>query len=159
MVAASDPEIAAIVLMAGDGKRGDLISMDQVSEGLDRVPGITPEIKSQKLAEEQEVIHAVQTGGDLSKYPPEVRLPWVKEFWTYDPLPTIRKVRQPILIMQGALDRQVTAEQAGMLEKAAREGGNKDVTVQTFPTLNHLFLPAKSGAASEYPTLEQKAIG
>src|SRR5437763_7407135 len=33
MVAASDPEIAAIVLMAGDGKRGDLISMDQVSEG------------------------------------------------------------------------------------------------------------------------------
>ena len=159
MVAASDPEIAAIVLMAGDGKRGDLISMDQVSEGLDQVPGITPEIKSQKLAEEQEVIHAVQTGGDLSKYPPEVRLPWVKEFWTYDPLTTIRKVRQPILILQGALDQQIRAEQAGMLEQAAREAGNKDVTKQIFPNLNHLFLPAKTGSFSEYSTLETNVIG
>ena len=159
MVAASDPQIAAIVSMAGDGKRGDLISMDQVSEGLDRVPGITPEIKSQKLAEEREVIHAVQTGGDLSKYPPEARLPWVKEFWTYDPLTTIRKVRQPILILQGALDQQIRAEQAGMLEQAAREAGNKDVTKQVFPNLNHLFLPAKTGSFSEYSTLATSVIG
>jgi fermentation-respiration switch protein FrsA (DUF1100 family) len=101
----------------------------------------------------------VQSGGDLSKYPAQVRLPWVKEFWTYDPLVTIGKVRQPILIMQGALDRQITAEQASMLEKAARGSGNKDVTLRLFPNLNHLFLPAKTGAFSEYPTLETKTIG
>jgi len=159
MVAASDPEIAAIVLMAGDGKRGDLISMEQVTEALDSMPGITPELKKQKLAEEQDAINAVQTGGDLSKYPPQVRLPWLKEFWTYDPLTTIRKVRQPILILQGALDQQIRAEQAGMLEQAAREGGNKDVTKQVFPNLNHLFLPAKTGSFSEYSTLATNVIG
>ncbi len=159
MIAASDQQIAAIVLMAGTAKTGAQISTDQVNDALEHMPNLSAEEKEKKRAEQQEIIHAVQTGGDLSKYPPQVRLPWVKEFWTYDPLPTIRKVQQPILIMQGALDHQVTAEQAGMLEKAAREGGNKDVTVETFPTLNHLFLPAKTGAISEYPTLEQKTIG
>lgn len=159
MIAASDPQIAAIVLLAGTAKTGAQISTDQLNDALDRMPDMSAEEKEKQRAQQQEIIHAVETGGDLSKYPAQVRLPWVKEFWTYDPLPTIRRVRQPILIMQGALDRQVTAEQAGMLEKAAREGGNKDVTVQTFPNLNHLFLPAKTGAFSEYPTLEQKTIG
>ncbi len=159
MVAANDAQIGAIVLLAGSGKRGDQISMEQLTYVLDTTPGVTPELRKQKLAEEQEMITAVQTGGDLSKYPAQVRLPWTKEFWTYHPLATIRKVRQPILILQGALDRQITVEQADMLEKAAREAGNKDVTKQIFPNLNHLFLPAKTGAFEEYSKLETSAIG
>jgi len=159
MVAATDAQIAAIVLMAGSGKSGAQISMEQLTYILDTTPGVTPELRKQKLAEQQEIMTAVQTGGDLSKYPAEVRLPWTKEFWTYDPLTTIRKVRQPILILQGARDRQITAEQAGLLEQAAREGGNKDVTRQIFPNLNHLFLPAKTGSVSEYATLETQLVG
>lgn len=159
MVAAGDPQIAAIVLMAGDGKRGDEISMEQLLDALDGSPGVTPEIRAQQIAQEKEIINAVQTGADLSKYPAQARLPWMKEFWTYDPQVTIRKVRQPILILQGALDRQIKAEQASMLEKAAREGGNKDVTLKLFPNLNHLFLPAKTGAVSEYSSLETKVLG
>jgi len=159
MVAANDSQIAAIVLLAGSGKRGDQISMEQLTVVLDTTPGVTPELKKQKLAEEQEMITAVQTGGDLSKYPSQVSLPWTKEFWTYDPLTMIRKVRQPILILQGALDRQITAEQADLLEKAAREAGNKAVTKQIFPNLNHLFLTAKTGGIDEYSKLETSAIG
>lgn len=159
MLAASDPQLAAIVLMAGTAKTGAQISTDQLNDVLERTPGMTAEEKEKQRAQQQEIIHAVTTGADLSKYPEQVRLPWIKEFWTYDPLPTVRKVRQPILIMQGALDRQVTAEQAGMLEQAARGAGNKDVTVRLFQNLNHLFLPAKTGAFNEYSTLEQKTIG
>jgi dienelactone hydrolase len=159
MVAATDPQIAAIVLLAGSGKRGDQISMDQVNDILERDATMTAEEKNKRRGEQQEMIRAVVTGGDLSKYPAQALPPWFKEFWTYDPLPTIRKVRQPVLIMQGALDRQITAEQAGMLEQAARGAGNKDVTVRLFPTLNHLFLLAKTGAFSEYSTLETNIVG
>jgi len=158
MVASNDPQIAAIVLMAGSAKRGDQISMDQMGELLDKTPGMTPEIKAQKLAEEQEAIKAVQTGADLSKYPAQVKLPWTKEFWTYDPLPAIRKVRTPILILQGGVDHQITPEQASMLETAAREGGNQDVTKRIFPGLNHLFLPAATGSLTEYPSLTVTTI-
>jgi dienelactone hydrolase len=158
-VAATDSEIAAIVLMAGSGKRGDQISIDQLNDMLERNTSLTEEMKNKQRAAQLETIRAVTTGGDLSKYPEQVRLPWVKEFWTYDPLPTIRKVRQPILILQGELDRQITAEQAQMLHQAARDAGNKDVSLRLFPTLNHLFLPAKTGAFSEYSKLETSIVG
>jgi dipeptidyl aminopeptidase/acylaminoacyl peptidase len=158
MVAAGDAQIAAIVLMAGPGKRGDQISMDQMNDALERAPNLTAEQKEQQRTQQLEIIHAVQSGGDLSKYPPQVRLPWVKEFWTYNPLETIRKVHQPILILQGAIDRQITAEQTPMIEQAAHTAGNKDVTVHVFPNLNHLFLPAKTGAFDEYTHLETTVI-
>jgi dipeptidyl aminopeptidase/acylaminoacyl peptidase len=159
MVAADDTQIAAIVLMAGSARRGDQISIEQLNEALGRDTTMTAEEKNKQRAQQQEIINAVRTGGDLSKYPAQVRLPWIKEFWTYDPLPTIRRVRQPVLILHGALDRQVTVEQAGMLEQAARAAGNHDVTVRLFPTLNHLFLPARTGAFSEYSTLSTSTVG
>ena len=158
-VAATDAQIAAIVLMAGSGKRGDQISIDQLNDVLERQTSMTAEQKNQQRAMQLEIIRAVTTGGDLSKYPEQVRLPWVKEFWTYDPLVSIRKVRQPILILQGALDRQITVEHAGKLEQAARAAGNKDVSVRVFPNLNHLFLTAKTGAFSEYTSLETSVVG
>jgi dipeptidyl aminopeptidase/acylaminoacyl peptidase len=73
----------------------------------------------------------------------------------YDPSVTAQRVRQPVLILQGALDRQVTAGQADTLAAAMRAGGNRDVTVRVFPTLNHLFLvsPSGTGDPSEYIAL------
>ncbi|HWX42838.1 MAG TPA: alpha/beta fold hydrolase [Blastocatellia bacterium] len=159
MVASTDPRIAAIVLMAGPGLRGDAISMSQVKAALAEQKNMSEEEKNKKIAEQREVMDTVINGGDTSKYPDQVRLPWIKEFWSYDPLPTIRKVHQPILILQGELDQQITADQAQMLEKAAREAGNKDVTARVFPKLNHLFLPSKTGAFSEYSSLSVTSLG
>lgn len=158
MVAATDPQVAAIALLAGSGKRGDEISREQLADVLERNKTLTAEQKNAERARQEEMISAVQSGADLSKYPARVRLPWVKEFWTYDPLATIRKVKQPILILQGGIDRQISAAQADLLEQAAREGGNPNVTKQVFPNLNHLFLPGKTGAIEEYSKLETSAV-
>lgn len=159
MVAAGDSQIAAIVIMAGSAVRGDQITIAQLNEALKGQTTMTEEQKEKQRAEQREMIQAVIAGGDLSKYPAQVRVPWIKEFWSYDPLPTIRRVRQPILVLHGALDRQVTADQAAMIEQAARAAGNKDVSVHVFPNLNHLFLPARTGAFSEYSTLETSIVG
>jgi uncharacterized protein len=158
MIAAGDSKVAAIVLMAGTAKRGDRVVVEQLNDMLEREAKMPEEEKNKQRAQQQELIRAVTTGGDMSKFPGLKAVAWLKEFFTYDPLPTISKVRQPILILQGELDRQVTAEQAGMLEQAARAAGNKDVTVRLFPTLNHLFLPSKTGAFSEYSTLETNIV-
>jgi dienelactone hydrolase len=156
MVAASDPRIAAVVLLAGPGKRGDAIIAYQVNQGLEGDPTLTEEARAKGRAEQQEAMRkAIE--GDTSA-PEPLRSPWMRYFLAYDPLPTIRKVRQPILILQGELDRQVTADQAEMIAKAAREAGNRDVTARVFPGLNHLFLPAKTGAVTEYSSLGTNAI-
>ena len=159
MVAASDPKIAAIVLMAGTGKRGDEVLLFQMNRPIELNPAMSDVEKAKARAANQQILRTVIDGGDTSKLPPLFRFKWTKVFLTYDPLPTIRKVKQPIFIVQGALDQQVTPEQADLLAKAAQAAGNKDVMVRMFPTLNHLFLPSKTGDLSEYSSLEVRVLG
>jgi dienelactone hydrolase len=156
MVAASDPRVAAIVLLAGTAKRGDAIIAYQVDQGLAGDITLTDEERAKKHAEQQEAMRKAIAGDATA--PESLKSPWVKYFLTYDPLPTIRRVRQPILILQGEIDRQVTADQAEMLAKAARDAGNRDVTERVFPGLNHLFLPAKTGSPGEYSSLSTNSI-
>lgn len=161
LVAASDQRLAAIVIMAGTAQRGDIVLGYQLDLLFASDPKLSEEEKAKKRAENQAFMRAILEKGDVSKYPEAIRslnVDWTRAFLTYEPLPTLRKVRQPILILQGALDRQVTAEQASMLERAARAAGNKDVTVRIFPNLNHLFLPARTGKENEYATLNTYLI-
>lgn len=156
MVAASDPRIASIVLLAGPSKRGDAIITYQVNQGVEADVTLNEDAKAKARAAQQESMRkAIE--GDASA-PEAMRTTWMRYFLAYDPLPAIRKVRQPILILHGEIDRQVTADQAEMLAKAAREAGNRDVTARVFAGLNHLFLPAKTGAPSEYSSLGTNAI-
>jgi hypothetical protein len=158
MIATTDPRLRAIVLMAAMGKTGKEVNLAQQEEALAEVPGLTEERKAQLRAHQREILRTIMEGGDTSKLPPAASLPWFKEFLTFDPLPLMRRVRQPVLILQGGLDRQVTVDQARLLEHAAREGGNKHVTVRVFPRLNHLFLTATTGAVSEYSKLPSTVV-
>jgi dipeptidyl aminopeptidase/acylaminoacyl peptidase len=100
-------------------------------------------------------VKTILAGGD----PPGQKMnAWTREYFAYDPLPTIRKVKQPLLILQGERDRQVYQSHAAMLVDAARSAGNKDVTVKVFPTLNHLFLPSTTGSVSEYSHLATTTV-
>ncbi|HEX8746276.1 MAG TPA: alpha/beta fold hydrolase [Pyrinomonadaceae bacterium] len=162
LVAASDARLAGVVLMAGTAKTGEEVLRFQLNYATENNPTLSEEAKAKRRAETEGFIRAIKENGDVSKYPAMLRglsSAWGRTFITYDPLTTIRKVRQPMLILQGALDRQVTAEQARMLEEAARKSGNKNVTVRVFPNLNHLFLPARDGAETEYANLETYSLG
>jgi dienelactone hydrolase len=161
LVAASDPRLAAVVILAGTAQRGDTVLLYQLDLLYAGDPKMSEEERAKKRAENRASLRAISEKGDVSKYQPIIQLlnrDWTRAFLAYEPLPTIRKVRQPILILQGALDHQVTADQADMLAEAARAAGNKDVTVRVFPNLNHLFLPAKTGDESEYTTLGTYAV-
>jgi uncharacterized protein len=81
--------------------------------------------------------------------------PWMRTFMTLDPREALRKLKQPVLAINGSLDRQVVASQnLPEIEKALKESGNPDVTIKEIPGLNHLFQPATTGAGSEYPVIE-----
>jgi uncharacterized protein len=85
-----------------------------------------------------------------------VTTPWFRYFLTYDPVPALRKTKCPALAICGEKDLQVPPkENLSAIEKALKEGGNEDVTVREFPGLNHLFQTCKTGAPSEYGTIEE----
>ncbi len=82
--------------------------------------------------------------------------PWFRYLLTLKPEETLRKVKQPVLAINGSLDLQVSAkENLPAIKKALEEGGNKDVTVMELPGLNHPFQTAKTGSPMEYATIEE----
>ncbi len=82
--------------------------------------------------------------------------PWMHYLLNYDPTATLRRVKVPVLAINGELDLQVPADDnLAAIQKALTEGGNKDVTVKKLPKLNHLFQTATKGTISEYSTIEE----
>lgn len=87
---------------------------------------------------------------------PIYRLPWFRYFITFDPAPVLRKVKVPVLALNGELDLQVGWKQnLDLIATALKEGKNSDVTVMSFPKLNHLFQTSQTGSLSEYGLIEE----
>jgi dienelactone hydrolase len=148
MIGASDPDLVGVVMMAGVGRRGGDVSLEQQEDALRSETTMSEATRDSLRAKQREIVKTVLAGGSA----PGISA-WIREYFGYDPLPTVRKVKQPLLILQGERDRQVDQSHATLLADAAREAGNKNVTVTVLPTLNHLFLPSKTGSVSEYSHL------
>jgi uncharacterized protein len=148
LVAAQDATLAGIVLLAGPGKTGRAILLDQLRRPIETAPGLSDSARAAQL---EGVPQAVERIVQSSR--------WMRWFADFDPLVTARRVKVPVLILQGALDRQVSAGQADTLAAALRAAGNRDVTEKVYPGLNHLFLhTAGDGSPSEYPTLKDTKL-
>ena len=148
IIAASDPRLAAAVLLAGPSTRGREILDFQLRYGIEHDTAIAP-------GKRDSAFKATRAGFDSTAG----KQPWMRYFQEYDPIPTIRKVKQPVLILQGATDQQVTAEQAEIIAREMRTTGNRAVTVRVYPDRNHLFLPDTSGNPAGYTRLTSGKIG
>lgn len=85
-----------------------------------------------------------------------VSSPWMRFLLAYDPASTLRRVRQPVLALNGELDLQVAPSQnLPVIQKALTVGGNRDVTATELPKLNHLFQTAVTGSPNEYGAIEE----
>jgi pimeloyl-ACP methyl ester carboxylesterase len=99
--------------------------------------------------------------GDLSSKSIEQQIarinsPWFRYFLTFDPKTVLVKVRCPVLALNGSKDLQVPCkDNLAAIESALKSGGNTRITIKELPGLNHLFQPCKTGAPSEYASIEQ----
>ncbi|MBI3789705.1 MAG: alpha/beta fold hydrolase [Gemmatimonadetes bacterium] len=134
MVASTDPGIKAIVLLAGPAYTGLRVSLFQNRQSVDATPGLTRAQRDPILAS---VPSRLDSAGKANA--------WLGFWLTHDPVALAKTVRQPMLVLQGLTDAQVTPEQADTLAAAFRAGGNTTVTVRTFAATNHLFLDDPSG--------------
>ncbi|MFL5483728.1 MAG: alpha/beta hydrolase family protein [Gemmatimonadaceae bacterium] len=147
LVAAKDPKVKAIVLMAGSAYNGRDIIRYQQRYAVEHDTTLTAAKRDSLLR-----LGAIQIDSLGA------RNPWMKFFLTYAPDTTAKRVKAPVLILQGATDRQVTAEQAEKLAAAFRAGGNRDVTVRVFPDHNHLFITDPTGNPRYYSNLTTNKV-
>jgi pimeloyl-ACP methyl ester carboxylesterase len=177
-------EVAFLIMLAGTGVPGEQILYRQ-AELMSRKVGLAEPLIERNRALQQRVFEILkrerddakaqeaiyeamlQTLGAGKELPENQKAtlraqaadytaPWFRTFITLDPAPYLRKVRCPVLALNGELDLQVDPEQnLSAIERALREGGNKRITIRRLPNLNHLFQKARTGLITEYTEIEE----
>lgn len=145
MIAASDPSVYALVIMAGSATNGIKIREYQNRLKIDERSDLTDVEKERELSKSMKGLRQALSRGEGS--------PWVRSFFYYMPLPTAKKVSCPVLILHGDKDANVPVDHAHHLANAMRISGNTDVTVKIFTNHNHLFLEDPVGNISGYKNL------
>ena len=87
--------------------------------------------------------------------------PWYEFFTEYDPAADIAATRCPVFAINGSLDKQVLPESNLNAIREILTAQNSHSTLHTshstkiYPSLNHLFQHAKTGATTEYNSIEE----
>ena len=177
-VAVADPTVSLVVLMAGPGVRGDALFLKQ-GELIARASGVTDADIARTRSLRVQGFAVIETSSDAAdaKAKLDARAaravaaglikkdeadqniaritdPWMYYFLRYDPVPTLQKVRVPVLAIDGSLDLQVEPKENLAAIKSALKD-DADVTVSELPGLNHLFQDARTGAPGEYGEIEE----
>lgn len=175
MVAANSKDVAFIVLMAGTGVPGDEILLAQQTL-IGRASGIDSATLAQNETINRKGFELIKSSTDVEKLKTDLAAllrqnnvpenaissavaqtttPWMLYFIRHNPATVLQKVKCPVLALNGSNDLQVPKENLPAIKNALTKGGNKRITTQELPGLNHLFQESKTGAPTEYATIEQ----
>jgi uncharacterized protein len=81
---------------------------------------------------------------------------WFRYFIMTDPSVYWKKVKCPVLALNGEKDLQVAADiNLPAIEKALQKSDNRSVKIVKLPGLNHLFQHCKTGLPGEYSTIDE----
>jgi uncharacterized protein len=178
IVAARDPGVAFMVLMAGPGENGAKILSEQ-GRLLSKAAGLTDAQVETAAALRDQMIAIAQAEKDpavanarlrallaeasksqglsssaLEQQAAALTSDWFRFFFAYDPVRTLRKVRCPVLAVGGSNDLQVPAQENLASIKAAL-AANPDAQALQLPNLNHLFQTSRTGSFFEYGQIEE----
>ncbi|MBC8883116.1 dienelactone hydrolase family protein [Flavobacterium piscinae] len=73
-----------------------------------------------------------------------VTYPWIRSFLRFKPEEYLKKIKCPVLVLNGEKDLQVPPQSnLEGIKTAFKNGGNKKTTIKQYPNLNHLFKNAQ----------------
>ncbi len=163
LVAARERRADNLVLVGTPGTTGAELVMEQQRALLDRL-GASQTERAERIGLQLRIHEAVLDNGSWDGVPEAMRrqadTPWFRAFLDFDPADTIRRTRQPILILRGSLDREVGPHHAERLEELARARRRvSSVERVTLEGLDHLLVEAGLRAVSHDDDLRNRSIG
>lgn len=182
IVASQRKEVAGIVLMAGPGVSGRETMLSQ-KKAMEMTMGYTEAQLEASLAMVDSWYDIIVSENNFiqrySKLDAQLKLvpgysgsdeadkqrrqqveflssEWIHYFIKHDPAPVLEKTNCAVLAINGEKDIQVLADiQLPAIQAALEKGGNADVTIKSYPELNHLFQHAKTGLPMEYGLIDE----
>jgi hypothetical protein len=162
LVASQQSAIKGLILVAGPGRPLDQIRLDRIRLQGELLQWSPEKLKEALKWEEGFIAFVKQSQGEWEDYSFEqvkevlpwldrqrfavmkvFALSWYRQHFFHDPAATLRGVNVPLLLIHGDKDHLYPVEEAERLAKAAEEGGNPSVQVQTIANLNHLMRPSE----------------
>jgi pimeloyl-ACP methyl ester carboxylesterase len=162
LLAAREERVGAVALIGTPSIPGTELVVEQQKRMFER--NGTPAASQQTAIDQQKaILDAVVSGKGWEALPPDVRrrvdTPLYKSFLTFDPSKAMVRVRQPMLILQPALDREVPAyhgEQLAQLARSRQKARGTDFV--SLPSLNHLLVKSTTGEVAEYGSLPERSV-
>jgi dienelactone hydrolase len=140
-IGAADPTIAGLVVMAGAVRSLEQSIVDQTRYLVNLDGAISPAEQSQldavtALAEKVKALKP----GDPPVVAGGISAPasYFLDLRGYNPPEAARTLKQPLLVLQGERDYQVTMDDFAAWQRAL--AGRPDATLRSYPGLNHLFM-------------------
>lgn len=133
--------VAGLIMMAPSARDLTTLIEEQV-QYIASVDGNVDDAEAAEIARVKAELDKVRQG--LLKAD-EVVMGAAKAYWddlaAYNPLEAAKSLKVPMLILQGERDYQVTMEDFRLWKEALE--GRDSVSLQSFPALNHLFIPGE----------------
>ncbi|RKY86359.1 hypothetical protein DRQ11_08510 [candidate division KSB1 bacterium] len=153
-----DPEIAALVVMAGMARPIDQVTIDQIRY-LSHLRGLKEDEIEVEVKKQEDFFEKIRNREEISQIPgfsPD----WWRQHMENKPLENIKKVKCPILILNGGKDYQISVEKdAQKLAQTLQEVNHPDFTLKIFPNLDHLFAWIEGPSKPEYYLDSSRKIG
>jgi dienelactone hydrolase len=136
-----DPNIAGLIALAGATRPLEDVIPEQLAYIFSLDGSVSPEEQKQiDQAKEQAAKVKSLKPEDAGSTAPIFGVP--VSYWLdlrgYDPAESAKALKQPMLILQGERDYQVTMEDFKRWDTAL--AGKRNVTLKSYPGLNHLFI-------------------
>ena len=162
LAAAREKRVTAASFIDAPSSSGADLALEQQQYELNHL-GLKPEERDKKIALQKQIQTAVITGkgweGISANERKAADTPWLQSFLTFDPAKAIQDLRQPVLIVHGALDKEVPVAHADRLADLARkQSDSKSVEMVIVRGVNHLLIPAITGELAEYPELTDRTV-
>ena len=127
VLAAEDTSIFGIAMLAG----ATAVNVDAL---LEEQAQLDPNGPAPRLLRTM----ARAKAGEDAQGPDDLVL-WMREHLEFAPRTVLPRVRCPVLILQGDADHLVRPHHAAEAAAVIERGGNRQVTLRTFPGLSHVF--------------------
>ncbi len=149
---------AGAVMMAPLERPFDQALEEQIAFQSKRAGDSDPEIAAQTLAMKAQFAR-VKSGQAADSEPMiGVTAHYLREFLSHDTVAELRRLKIPVLVLQGGKDVQVTRADYDLARAALADKPEDLREVHWFPELNHLFMPVQGNpAGAEYGRLGQVA--